>query len=640
MVSFPDLTSKRSILKRGLSLIDNSISLFGNFNFILLHFYDIELCIGNYLNGVKIGITKAFTIHHYKSQNEDKCWSDWYDVKNNYFMPKWKDFLPIKCNKEQKNILLLTATVNYDNLQIVSESIYENLSKNQDINFVWCICKDVNGTGDFDKVLKKCEEYGIEVITFDTGIIGQKTYGGGIYNEVLKLLKSCYYYYIDPWIYILDDDNLICPLMASQLDLMINAAETVNKRAIWMSMHREDGFIDTVRSYSIYGKGKNNNITYADEFMPDPSQLLLKLSLIEEFGYFDEGYTYDQKLWQYFYEHTGDIILPEQWHEGHWNGRGNNNFYQCYHDGISDENSINIVKQDIENNAPLSFSLIVGRNESCERFLLNRQEGIETFNKMKSKNKYKYSILTCIFNDYETLKDIQDYRDDVEYVCVTDNPNLTSDKWKIVQCWDVMKRLPLTNQFAYVRFHPFQFVESDICITIDASEEIKKDFYDNLILPFINKGYKYGATLHYSRSDIYDEINAWKDIRGYNDGCYEKCIKFLQDENYHTQGMVDGGLIIHTDTKTCHTINDMTWELCHELTVDTEIDRNFQIDLAYILNKYYENSSEIMLIHPYIFESNYIRRYTHNGIYWIEYNSKETCPCMFWNHKISPFILN
>ena len=54
------------------------------------------------------------------------------------------------------------------------------------------------------------------------------------------------------------------------------------------------------------------------------------------------------------------------------------------------------------------------------------------------KRKYKYSILTCIFNKYETLKPIKDFREDVEYVCVTDDKDLTSEQWKIIYCDDVL----------------------------------------------------------------------------------------------------------------------------------------------------------------------------------------------------------
>ena len=602
------------------------------------HFYDIEFCIGNFLKGVKIGKTKAFLIQHYSSQADANAWNEWKKIRDDYFIPKWKNKLPIRHYKHEVPLLLITALINVENVPQIAESIYNNLISKGTPNLIWLISIDSKIKNEnLEEIEKNCKKYHINYIAEIHGNSTEKNYGGTMFNDMLYMMHSDYYRgSLDPWVYILDDDNTICPLMGAQLKSMTDTASQRSKKAIWMSMHREDGFIDTIRSYSIYGKGAKNQWTYADEFMPDPSQLLMRLSLIDEMGYFDEGFAYDQKLWYYFYNNIDKICLPEEWHEGHWSIRGNNNFYQCYHNGINNEKNINSVEQAIKNKEPISFSLIAGLNESCERFIMKKQDGIKMINNLKQK--YKYSILTCIFNKYETLKPIKDFREDVEYVCVTDDKDLTSEQWKIIYCDDVLKRMPKTNQFTYIRFHPFQFVSTDTCITIDASMEILKDFWDDLIVPFIEGGFKYGVKLHSSRSDIYEEVNAWKNIRGYKDGCYEKVINFLKSENYDIQGMVEAGFIVHTNTKECNAINNMTWELCHELTVDTEIDRNFQIDLAYILNKYYDEKT-VMLIHPYILEGSHIKHWTHNGNYYVVYNSIKTCPCLFWNRKVKPFMV-
>jgi hypothetical protein len=46
-----------------------------------------------------------------------------------------------------------------------------------------------------------------------------------------------------------------------------------------------------------------------------------------------------------------------------------------------------------------------------------------------------YSILTYIIGDYEVLREIKynikDYPH-IEHICVTDNPNLKSDTWKVI----------------------------------------------------------------------------------------------------------------------------------------------------------------------------------------------------------------
>jgi len=48
------------------------------------------------------------------------------------------------------------------------------------------------------------------------------------------------------------------------------------------------------------------------------------------------------------------------------------------------------------------------------------------------KHTYRYSILTFIFGNYECLREVQDKKEDIEYVCITDNKYLVSSTWKIV----------------------------------------------------------------------------------------------------------------------------------------------------------------------------------------------------------------
>lgn len=42
----------------------------------------------------------------------------------------------------------------------------------------------------------------------------------------------------------------------------------------------------------------------------------------------------------------------------------------------------------------------------------------------------KITILTCVFKDYDILHE-QPFRDDIEYICITDNNNLANTKHKL-----------------------------------------------------------------------------------------------------------------------------------------------------------------------------------------------------------------
>ena len=621
------LAVKRSRLKAGF---DNNNKTFD--------FYDLDICIGNLLAGSKVGITKAFHLLHYRSRGESVAWER-YDKNKIPFLERWKDNLPIKVYHNKPQIAIFTPCSRIDNLLKMCDSIEREFSDRRNADVLWTICVDkYNSYGDWDKFARSFRKKRVNVVVYPTGKGGQKNYGGDMLNDAVKHVKNYYYgSHLDPWIYVMDDDNIACPLMADQINEIVSTADKKGKKIVWMSMSREDGFIDTIRSYSIFGKGAFNHQTISDEFMPDPSEILIKYSKLEELGFYDSGYGYDQKFWSYFYEHIDEILLPEEWHPGHWAGRPSNNFFQCYHNG-NNISEIPYVENIIKENGTASFSLVVGTNERCDRFVLERKDGIDTFLRHAKPKNYKYSILTCIFGEYESLKEIKDYREDVEYICVTDNHNLKSEQWKLVYNDDFFLKLPAVDRFAYVRFHPFQFVESDICVTIDASVEILTDFYDDIIKPFIDGGYEYAATLHYKNKAIKNDLDTWQAIRGYKDGDYKLITEIIGKDLDKIEGCLDGGFIIHSDKRMCHTINEMTWELAHALSSDNSVDRNFQLELGYVLNKYYKDSDRIMLIHPFVFEGRHIRRWTHNGRYWIVYHSKDTCPCIFWNRKVDALI--
>ena len=603
-------------------------------------FYDIDLCLGNRLQGVKVGLTKAFHLLHYRTREEMSAWERYAENKIP-FLERWKEWLPFKSEKDRKHLVIVTPCSRPENLPRLAESIYDAFKDIEGVQPFWVICHTLHEGDDPDmsKPFEALNRLGLLWTYYPVVTEQDKIYGGDVMNEPLIYTLKNYFVDLDPWVYVLDDDNLFCPLMAKQMKTMLDVAESRDKDAIWMSMNREDGFIDTIRWYSVYGRGKLNESwnAPADEFMPDPSEMLMKASLLKKMDYFDGGYTYDQKLWWFFYDNLDRVLLPESWHSGHWGVRGSNNFFQCYHDALNLD-AIKEVDDLVNGGGDACFSLTVGTHERCDRFVLPYQQGVDAFNKFKEQNPYKYSVLTCIFGDYESLKDIKDYRPDVEYVCVTDSDTLTSDQWKIVKCDKFFDKLPPVDRFAYVRFHPFNFVSTDVCVTIDASEQILRDFYEPIIKKFLDNGYEYAVTLHYDNLTLKEDIDDWKAIRGYKEGDYENILKVLGDEAESTQGEVDGGFIIHKDTKLTHRINDMTWELCHALSTDNSADRNFQIELSYVVNNIWNDESKIMLIHPYIFEGSFIRRWTHNGMYWIVYHSKDTCYNTFWNKKVEPWI--
>lgn len=119
---------------------------------------------------------------------------------------------------------------------------------------------------------------------------------------------------------------------------------------------------------------------------------------------------------------------------------------------------------------------------------------------------YLYSILTCNFGGYEILKEVENPRPDVEYVYVTDDETLTSSTWKIVIVKD--------KHFLDIKHDPFTYITSDVCVWMDGSYKILKDFTDNLVSPFIASDKQMMISLHESCSNVFQEVVRWMYWRG------------------------------------------------------------------------------------------------------------------------------
>lgn len=85
----------------------------------------------------------------------------------------------------------------------------------------------------------------------------------------------------------------------------------------------------------------------------------------------------------------------------------------------------------------------------------------------------KYTVITAIFGNFECLRDNQYQNKDVDYLCITDNPNLKSNTWKIIvnpeqinPDWSPRKKT------YYVRYHLFDFCNTPNAMWIDGSIEL------------------------------------------------------------------------------------------------------------------------------------------------------------------------
>lgn len=215
------------------------------------------------------------------------------------------------------------------------------------------------------------------------------------------------------------------------------------------------------------------------------------------------------------------------------------------------------------------------------------------------KTKYKYSVLTCIFNGYEIVRDIPNPREDVEYVLVTDDFNIKSDTWKVKYIDSFFDEMSGFAKAFYVKYHPFEFVESDNFIWIDGSIQIKDDFTEEIMEPFINSNYEILELVNtiYHQGDY--ELNRWAEnkFHGFNQEQCDLAKRLFKDEPWVDETQPQTTIYAGKNTRLLNLINNRTWDIMrrdsgneHDITI------LYMPQRGKVLSKYAWNSHKVYFL--------------------------------------------
>jgi len=209
-------------------------------------------------------------------------------------------------------------------------------------------------------------------------------------------------------------------------------------------------------------------------------------------------------------------------------------------------------------------------------------------------DKYKYSILTYIVGDYEIVHEIENPKSNVEYVLVTDNPNLSSKTWTIKLVSNPYPDDPFYLCYQ-IRFHPFDYVSSNIVMRIDGSMSVVGDT-DILINKFIEGNYDACVMIHPGRNNMLDEYQTWCDVRDYNPQQANKILAFMaQVYNYDAKfykGLYQYNFMIQRNNDMNNNWNELTLTTLKYLAENNkQVERVDQTIGSMILNKYFSDKN-------------------------------------------------
>jgi hypothetical protein len=111
-----------------------------------------------------------------------------------------------------------------------------------------------------------------------------------------------------------------------------------------------------------------------------------------------------------------------------------------------------------------------GRNEN-----LTQEQWLNKY-KHLYKDKAHNVVYTCITGNYDSLIEPQFITPDYDYICYTDNPNLTSVNWEIREMPKATENLDNIRKNRYIKLHPHLLLSDyHISVYVDGCISIKED---------------------------------------------------------------------------------------------------------------------------------------------------------------------
>ena len=144
--------------------------------------------------------------------------------------------------------------------------------------------------------------------------------------------------------------------------------------------------------------------------------------------------------------------------------------------------------------------------------------------------KNKICVYTCITGNYDDLHELQIKEPGIDYICFTNNKNIKSDTWKVIQIDEPnIDNHKLARKIKIIG-HPYIEENYDISLWMDA-----RIVFTTKISDFIDKFLKdqpMACCLHNSRNCIYEEAKACLRLKKDTKENILKIVNFLKEENY------------------------------------------------------------------------------------------------------------
>ena len=160
----------------------------------------------------------------------------------------------------------------------------------------------------------------------------------------------------------------------------------------------------------------------------------------------------------------------------------------------------------------------------------------------------KYAVITYIFGKNKELLRKPLVKDNIEYICVTDQKDLKSNDWKIIL--DEMPEVKcVRDKMVYVKYNPFKYTNADRICVIDGTLEITKS-----LIPLFEqvKDNDMLVKFHPERDNLFVELDKWIKTRGMPSNALTKFQTIAKQNNLDLKKkfLIESCIIVYSNNNT------------------------------------------------------------------------------------------
>ena len=248
----------------------------------------------------------------------------------------------------------------------------------------------------------------------------------------------------------------------------------------------------------------------------------------------------------------------------------------------------------------------------------------------------RYTVLTYNFGGCEPIREVRRKDPDAEYILVTDDVMAESKTWTIVWA-HTDDRLNVWEKCYDVRFHPFEYAQTDIVVRLDASIEVR-----NRLTPIIDEfergQYDRCLMIHPHRASIPYEYETWCRERGYPQDQAADMMHIMRRLGYdlHQYGLFQYCFEVVRFNRTNQLINDITYDLLRYAAPDERIQRINQTWFSMVVNHLFSDRLKVMPVSQNIITDGRMMQWYRHGTQEAIKQEPTIAPIMF-GKKVEPW---